>query len=425
MSKEIIVDEAVTKKWEPIVSTDKLPSLNEEQTIAMTQLLENTAKELKIDMNQLDESNSLSDGTIPAQPADGTGLNPMLIGVLRRAMPTLMGNHWLGMHALSQPNGMIVASHVRQVTVPNDGSAKTSQEIWTNARPDVNHSGDGAGNGMANTTAETLGTDSASIDATNSGKVYQTNPWQEVAFDISTLNVTTKSRALKSYLTNELIDDMMALYGINAITKLQNILKGQLTAEIDYELFNYVQTQAKVGAQAGTAVAGTYNFATDPNGRWENEDYRSFVNFMDREANIVGRETRFGRANVIICSPDVANMLENVAKFDADATIPSTLQTGNFIGMSFMGTFMNKYRVFVDPYATTDFMTLVFKGATPEEAGGFYCPYVPFRFYEAKGEEDFNPRIGIKSRYGLIHNPYASGVAGENPYFRTFAITNL
>ncbi|MFK5882906.1 MAG: hypothetical protein QM489_01045 [Candidatus Izemoplasma sp.] len=422
MAKEIIVTEAIALKWEGVVNTSKLPALNEDQSMVMTQLLENTTQELGIDITE--ESTSLTDGSIPDTPADGTGLNPLLIGVLRRAMPTLMGNHWLGVHALSGPNGVIIASHVRKITVPNDGTAKTSEEVWKDARPDVNHSGDGAGNGMSSETGETLGTEAAT-DGTAGGKVYQTNPWQEMAFDLTTLNVGVKTRALKSYLTNEVIDDMQKLYGINAVTKLQGILRGQLTAEIDYELFNWVQTQAKVGAQTGTAVAGTYNFATDPNGRWENEDYRSFVNFMDREANIVGKETRFGRANVIITSPNMANALENVAKFEADATIPSSLQTGNWVGMSFMGTFMNKYRVFTDPYASSDFMTLIFKGSTPEEAGGYYCPYVPFRFYEAKGEEDFNPRIGIKTRYGLIHNPYASGNPGENPYFRTFNITNL
>ena len=437
MTEKIIINEAVTKRWGAHIDGERR-NLSEDMQVAIAQLHENTAKKLGItsknlaqnlaestSIESLDESTSIGDNSIPDQPADGTGLNPLIFGILNRAMPTMMGNHWLGLHALSGPTGMIMAAHVNQVSVPNDGSAKTSQEVWKDARPDVNHSGNGSGGAMTDANAETLGRDSE-VDASVAGvtNVYQSNPWQEMSFSLSSLNVKTGTRALKAYLTNEIIDDMQNLYGINAMSKLQNILRGQLVSEVDYELFNYIQSQAKIGAQ-GTTVPGTFNFVTDADGRHDQEYIKSFARFLDKEANIVGQQTRFGRANVLITSPNVASALENTVAFDRDVTIPSTLNTKNFVGMSYVGNFMGKYKVFVDPYATVDFATLVFKGSTPEEAGGYYCPYVPFRFYRAIGENDLNPRLGVKTRYALIHNPYASGAAQDNPYFRTFFVTNL
>lgn len=419
-NKEIIITEAEVQKWSNIVESEGegLGKLNAIDSMNMVQLLENTANL----MPPMQESTSLTDGSLPAQPATGTGLNPLLIGVLRRTMPTLMGTNWLGNHTLNSPNGMVMAMHVDQVDVPNDGSAKTSTEVWNANRPDVNHSGDGAGAGMADGDAERLGSTSAT-DGTAGGAVYQTRPWNEMAVRLSSLNVKTQSRALKAYLTHELIEDMQNMYGINAKLVLQNILKGQINAELDYEIFNYVQNQAKVGAQA-TTVAGTYDFATDADGRWAGEYYKHFSTFIDREANIVGRETRRGKANWMITSPDVASALSNISKFDSDTNIASGLNADKFTGVSYSGIYQNKFKVYVDPYATSDFVTIGFKGGMAEDAGGWFCPY-SFRTVEATGEETFNPRIGVKMRYGMIHNPYASGAAQANPYFRTFNVANL
>lgn len=425
-NQNIVITEEINNKWSRLIDAkgDGFGTLNEFEKADMVQLLENSYQDMDAtDFKMVSEATSLTDGAIPAQPADGTGLNPLLMGVLRRTMPTLIGTQLIGNKTLSAPNGMISAMHVYQVTVPNDGTANTSTETWNATRPDVNHSGDGAGAGMADADAERLGSTSASIDATNAGQVYQTRPWQEMEIDISTVNVKTKSRALKARLTLETIEDMKNLYGVNAPLVIQNILKGQINAELDYEIFNYIQSQAKVGA-LNTAVAGTYNFDVDADGRWAGEYYKHFSTFIDRESNIIGQETRRGKGNWILTSPDVASALQNIEKFDMDTSFGGQLNADNFVGMSYAGVYQGKYKVYIDPYATSDFVTIGFKGSMAEDNGAWFCPY-SFRMVQANGEEDFNPRIGVKMRYGLVHNPYASGAAQANPYFRTFNVTNL
>ena len=422
MSKEIILTESEIKKWEPFVKSDKLPEMSETMEHTLTQLMENVSVENNLTQQMVEESTSIAGGAMPTAPATGAGLNPMLIGVLARAVPTMVGNHWLGTHALTSPNGSIVAQHVYQVAVPNDGSANTETEVWNANRPNVNHSGDGTGVGHAYGTAEDLGTDRGSLDATNGGKVYPLKPWQQMSIKLSTVKVDLTKRALKSHLTNDVIEDLYRMYGVNAKTQLQNILKTQLVAEMDYERFNYVQDQAVVGA-AGTTVAGTFDFATDADGRWGEEYWKSFARFIKREAILVGQANRYGMANKIITSPNIAAGLEDLSGFSKDVAIQNTVNTGKFVGMSYSGNW-NGFEVYVDPYATTDFVTLVYKGGTEAEAGGFYCPY-SFKMYEAKGEEDFNPRIGVQMRYGIVHNPFASGASGANPYFRTFLVDNI
>jgi len=254
--------------------------------------------------------------------------------------------------------------------------------------------------------------------------------WNEMSFSIEKSSVTAGSRALKAKYSQELAQDLKAIHGLDAEAELANILSSEILAEINREIIVKINSQATAGAAAGTTTVGTFDVAdaTDTrSARWGGERYKSLMIQINREANQIALNTGRGAGNWIICSADVASALDMVAGLD----MPSGMNTGSgginsdFTKGTFAGVLGGKYKVFVDQYAPNDYITVGYKGQNQYDAGLFYCPYVPLQMMKTIGESDFQPRIGFKTRYGLQHNPFASGSAGANPYFRSFTVTNL
>lgn len=400
MSKRMLT-EAMIQKWDKVLNTENAPKIkNRTSRNNLVQVLENTRQ-------------VLSEGTVTADVAK---YDPVLIALLRRTMPNLVANNLVGVQPMTGPTGLVFAQKIHYRN-PTSG-ART--ETWNANRPDVNRSGDGAGAGMATAAAEILGA-AFQVDATGGAAepVTQTNPWDEMDMTIAQINVTAKTRALKSHFTNELAEDLRAIHGLDAETELATILQGELQAEIDYEILAFLRAQA--------IAAGTININTDTDGRWSVEKYMGLIRLLDRQSNIIGQQTRRGRATWIVTTPDVAGALEMAGKVNMYADRDMGDLNVDVTGITYVGKLANKWDLYIDPYAPsgTNWALLGFKGNNNYDAGAFYCPYTPLTFYKGQGDESFQPRIGFKTRYGLVHNPYASGSSAANPYYREVSITNL
>jgi hypothetical protein len=256
--------------------------------------------------------------------------------------------------------------------------------------------------------------------------------FQEMGFTIEKSTVTAKSRALKAEYTLELAQDLKAIHGLDAETELANILSTEILAEINREVIHTINSQAKLGAQSSNiAVPGVFDLSSDADGRWSAEKFKGLVVQLDREANVIAKETRRGKGNVVICSSDVATALAASGMLDYTPAMSTSLQVDD-TGNTFAGTLNGRTKVFIDPYATSDYITVGYKGTNPYDAGVFYCPYVPLQMVKAVGENDFQPRIGFKTRYGMASNPFVGAVpadglaaAGTNMYYRKFAVANI
>jgi hypothetical protein len=400
MTNKVHLTEAVMKKWAPILEAKgaaKFRSHKRERD--MVHILENT-------FARTNES---------TRTADIAKYDPVLISLLRRTMPNLVGGNLLGVQPMTGPSGLVFAQRVYYGGTPSTGT-----ETWNQNRPDVNHSGNGAGAGMSTANMELLGTQVVNTSVSSATQpLIQSPAWGEMSFSIDQITVTAKGRALKAHFTHELIDDLRAIHGLDAETELATILQGELAAEIDYEILAFCDAQAKNG--------GTINVDVDTDGRWSQEKYQGMVRLLDRQSNIIGQETRRGRATWMVTTPDVAGALELSGKLNQYADRDFGDINVDVTGITYAGRLAGKWDVYIDPYSTsgTDWVLMGYKGNNDYDAGGFYCPYTPFTFYKGQGEESFQPRIGFKTRYGLIHNPYASGSNGTNPYFRKISITNL
>jgi hypothetical protein len=349
-------------------------------------------------------------------------MDPILISMVRRAMPVLVANDIMGVQPMDRPTGLVFAMNCNRY-VEQGG---TPEAIWGTEGYVL------PANGKVTTAAgEALGKGDE-IDGAAVGQVpvTQTSPWKEVGFDISKTSVTAQTRALKARYSDELAQDLRAVHGLDAEAELAALLSQEIVAEQNREMVNLVNSKAIVGAQqTGLASVGTFDLASDTDARWQIEAYKSLYFQIEREANLIGKQTGRGRGNILIVSPDVASALEASQKLDL-APLGGNV-VGGWTGISFAGILNGKYKVFIDPYAATDYITVGYKGVA-YDAGLFYCPYVPMQFMKARGEDDFQPRIGFKSRYGLVANPFAGGATssetgtdGQNQYYRTFAITNL
>jgi len=315
---------------------------------------------------------------------------------------------------MSGPTGLIFAMKSHYT-----GEASTGAEALTlpAGQPDVDFSGDeGTANQLSTADGEALG-----------GFVAGGGAFKEMSFSIEKSSVTADTRALKAKYSLELAQDLKAIDGLDAESELSNILSAEILAEINREVIEMILSQATPGATAGTDVAGTFDVAhaTDNRGaRWGGERYKSLLIQINREANLIAKTTGRGRGNWILCSADVASALDMVAglavpNMDVGANQPDVVNN------VFAGTLGGKYKVYIDQFAATDTVTVGYKGSNMYDAGLFYCPYVPLQLMKSIGEEDFQPRLGFKTRYGLTHNPFASGTAAQNPYFRKFTVANL
>jgi hypothetical protein len=398
----MFLSEEIKDKWQPVMEHEDLPKIQDATKRAITlRLLENQEKAL--------------------QEANVTGANvdnwdPILISLVRRTMPQLMAYDTIGVQPMSGPTGLIFAMKSHYT-----GEASTGAEALTTAagQPDVDFSGDDANSQNRYTTAEgeALG-----------GFVSGGGAFKEMSFSIEKSSVTAETRALKAKYSLELAQDLKAIHGLDAESELSNILSAEILAEINREVIEAILTQATPGATAGTTLAGTFDVsdALDNRGaRWGGERYKSLLIQINREANLIAKNTGRGAGNWLIVSPDVASALDMVAGMavpNMDVGANNPVDVSNNI---FAGTLGGKYKVFIDQFAAADSVTVGYKGANMYDAGMFYCPYVPLQLMKSIGEEDFQPRLGFKTRYGLTHNPFATGTAAQNPYFRKFTVTGL
>ena len=397
----MFLSEEIKDKWQPVMEHEDLPKIQDATKRAITlRLLENQE--------------------IALQEANVTGANvdnwdPILISLVRRTMPQLMAYDTIGVQPMSGPTGLIFAMKSHYT-----GEASTGAEALTlpAGQPDVDFSGDDANTQNTYTTAEgeALG-----------GFVAGGGAFKEMSFSIEKSTVSAETRALKAKYSLELAQDLKAIHGLDAESELSNILSAEILAEINREVIEKILSQATPGATAGTTTAGTFD-VSDPldnrGARWGGERYKSLLIQINREANLIAKNTGRGAGNWLLVSPDVASALDMVAGL----AVPNMEVGSNQPDIAnniFAGTLGNKYKVYIDQFAAADSVTVGYKGANMYDAGLFYCPYVPLQLMKSIGEEDFQPRLGFKTRYGLTHNPFASGTAAQNPYFRKFTVTNL
>ena len=438
--------ENLQEKWQPVLNHPDLPEIKDNYKKAVTSIiLENQEKAMKEDAAFLSEAAPTN--------STGSGINnydPILISLVRRAMPNLIAYDVCSVQPMTGPTGLIFAMKSRFST--QGGTEALFNE------PDAGFSNDDAA-GDLNSTAMT-GTNPAVLNDSSAG-TYITggadygsttgggmttaegealgdaaaNSFAEMAFSIEKSTVTAKSRALKAEYTMELAQDLKAIHGLDAETELSNILSSEILAEINREVIRTIYISAKKGASVNTTTAGIFDLDTDSNGRWSVEKFKGLMFQIERDANVIAQETRRGKGNMIITSSDVASALQMAGVLDYAPALNNNLQVDD-TGNTFAGVLNGRYKVYIDPYAANNaakqYYVVGYKGTSPYDAGIFYCPYVPLQMVRAVGENTFQPKIGFKTRYGVAQNPFATGdatdiIAGQNDntYYRRVQVANL
>ena len=437
----MFLSENLQEKWEPILEHSDLPKIEDNYKKAVTAvILENQEKALNEDRATLEEAAPLN--------STGSGISnwdPILISLVRRAMPNLVAYDICGVQPMTGPTGLIFAMKARYQDDANADRLNQSEALFNEARSkfsagnsdDIDNTADSdpvgdpfdasgpetyAGDtvgGMSTAASEALG------DGSGSG-----NHFNEMSFTIEKATVTAKSRALKAEYTLELAQDLKAIHGLDAESELANILSSEILAEINREVVRNVNLQAKTGASA-TASAGTFNLDVDANGRWSVEKFKGLLFQIERESNVIAKETRRGKGNFILCSSDVASALSMAGVLDYTPALNTNINVDD-TGNTFAGVLNGRVKVYIDPYAGVDYMTVGYRGSNPYDAGMFYCPYVPLQMVRAVGENTFQPKIGFKTRYGMVSNPFVGSTpsdglasAGTNQYYRKMAVSNI
>jgi hypothetical protein len=441
--------EQLQKKWEAVLDHPDLPAIKDPYRKAVTALvLENQAQEMvKAGGNtqQLTEATptnaagtgGFSGGSTATGPV--AGFDPILISLVRRSLPNLIAYDICGVQPMTGPTGLIFAMRTMYGTdrVPSTGAEAFYNEAntaWTGtgSQTALSLAADTSlGNGNVFASTVTTGTALATASA-------EDLTFKEMGFSIEKVSVTAKTRALKAEYTMELAQDLKAVHGLDAETELANILSTEILAEINREVVRTVYSTAKVGAQVGTTTAGTFDLDTDSNGRWMVEKIKGLAFQVEREANTIAKTTRRGKGNIMICSSDVASALAMAGLLDYQSALQGQVNlTVDDTGNTFAGTIFGRIKVYIDPYfpasASSEFAVVGYKGANAYDAGLFYCPYVPLQMVRAVDTGNFQPKIGFKTRYGLVANPFAEGTAQgsgaitarTNLYYRAFKISNL
>jgi len=417
-------NEELMAKWAPILEHESLPNIGDSHKRAVTAtILENTEVALR-------EGSTYSPAalleTAPANATGGgvEGYDPVLISLVRRAMPNLIAYDIAGVQPMTGPTGLIFAMRSRYENQAGDEAFYNEADTdFTGAGTHANKLGEGSettGTGLATATAEALG------DAAN-------NAFPEMAFSIEKVSVTAKSRALKAEYTTELAQDLKAIHGLDAETELANMLSAELLAEINREVVRTVYSNAVAGAQTGTAALGTFDLDVDANGRWSVEKFKGLMFQIEREANEIAKATRRGKGNILICSSDVASALQMAGMLDYTPALNANNLNPDDTGNTFIGVLNGRFRVYIDPYAGANYLVVGYKGSSTFDAGLFYCPYVPLQMVRAAGENSFQSKLGFKTRYGMVANPFAEGSnvgagrlqANTNIYYRRVAVTNI
>jgi hypothetical protein len=430
-------------KWGPILENEKFSKIGDKHRLSVTaQLLENTERNLREDSTAVSMSSLLTEtptnaaGTLgfsggAAAGGPVAGYDPVLISLVRRSMPNLIAYDIAGVQPMTGPTGLIFAMRSKY----NAMSGNTSTEAFYNeADTDFSGTGTHAGGLNGDVSGVTYGTGMTTAAAEALGAQGGT-AFNEMAFSIEKVTVSANTRALKAEYTTELAQDLKAVHGLDAETELANILQSEILAEINREVVRTIYLTASAGA-AQTSVAGTFDLDVDANGRWSAEKFKGLMFQIEREANQIAKDTRRGKGNIVICSSDVASALQMAGVLDYTPALNSTVLNVDDTGNTFAGVLNGRYRVYIDPYATGEYLVVGYKGASAFDAGLFYCPYVPLQMVRAVGQDSFQPRIGFKTRYGMVANPFAQGtnvfagtnnglIANSNKYYRRVKVTNL
>ena len=436
-------DKNLMEKWGPVLDHESAPAIQDNYKKAVTaRLLENQEVALQEERAQA-QGNYISEAAAANNIGGGNigTFDPVLISLVRRAMPNLIAYDIAGVQPMSGPTGLIFAMKSKYST--QGGTEALFDEADTDFSGAGTHQAEPTGLGGvvdADTdgtiadeadTVSTLGTGSATSAAERLGVGESGDgSFGEMAFSIEKSTVTAKSRALKAEYTMELAQDLKAVHGLDAEGELANILSAEILAEINREVVRSILKTAKIGAlQTSTAVSGIFDVNTDSDGRWMVERFKGLIMQIERECNVIAKETRRGKGNFIICSSDVASALAAAGLLDYTPALSVDLNVDD-TGNTFAGLLNGRVKVYIDPYATVDFVCVGYRGSNPYDAGLFYCPYVPLTMVKAVGENDFQPRMGFKTRYGMIANPYVAidGTIGSdrsNQYFRIFRVDDI
>ena len=426
----------LVKKWAPILEHEGSSPIKNNYIKEVTAvLLENQERELRRGHEAMGELNETAPTNAVGSYPDTGGMakfDPVLISLVRRAMPQLIAYDVAGVQPMTQPTGLIFAMKSRYSTMGG------TEALFNEA--DTDFSGTGTHSASASTdphTSYTTGTGLATSDGERLGQGGQGDgSFGQMAFSIEKTSVTAKTRALKAEYSIELAQDMKSVHGLDAEGELSNILSTEILAEINREVIRTIYTTAKPGAAVGTATAGTFDLDVDSNGRWSVEKFKGLMFQIEREANAIGQQTRRGRGNFIITSADVASALAMAGVLDYTPALQgNSAMNIDDTSTTFAGVLNGKYKVYVDPYtanvSNTQFFVVGYKGSSAFDAGLFYCPYVPLQMVRAVDPQSFQPKIGFKTRYGLVANPFVSldGTGGltanENYYYRRVKVTNL
>ena len=476
-----INQENLVEKWAPLLDYDGLDPIKDNHRRMVTAvLLENQEQTQREEREFLSEQPTVTTGSSGATAGFSAGainlvvpvagFDPVLISLIRRSMPNLVAYDLAGVQPMSGPTGLIFAMRSRFTNQSgtealfnepdtafsaqhpdggNDISAgytqneggltggavgfgttggnlghQTTNPAALNPESNANQAAFTVGRGMDTEDAEALG---------ESGQLFN-----EMAFSIEKVTVTAKSRALKAEYSLELAQDLKAIHGLNAEAELANILSTEILAEINREVIRTIYKVAESGAQTNVATAGAFDLDTDSNGRWSVEKFKGLIFQIERDANAIAQRTRRGKGNMILCSADVASALTMAGVLDYTPALNANLNVDD-TGNTFAGVLQGKYRVYIDPFAANlaadQYYVVGYKGSSPYDAGLFYCPYVPLQMVRAVGQDTFQPKIGFKTRYGMVANPFAEGDAtsqglgrlaiNKNRYYRRVKVSNL
>ena len=459
--------EHLQDKWAPLLEHEGLDKIADPHRRAVTAvLLENQEKFLQ-EQNAFAQSGSLlteaptnaagTGGFTGSSAAGGpvAGFDPVLISLIRRSMPNLVAYDLAGVQPMNGPTGLIFAMRSRYTNqsgtealfdeADTGFSGQNSQRDLGVGAPYAGATGIGSTDqvgsnpGLLNTSDDySVGTGMNTGDAETLGEVEGTSAFAEMAFSIEKVTVTAKSRALKAEYSLELAQDLKAIHGLNAEAELANILSSEILAEINREVIRTIYKTAEQGAATNVANQGVFDLDVDSNGRWSVEKFKGLLFQIERDANAIAQRTRRGKGNIILCSADVASALTMAGVLDYTPALNANLNVDD-TGNTFAGTLMGKYRVYIDPYsangAAAQYYVAGYKGSSPYDAGMFYCPYVPLQMVRAVGENNFQPKIGFKTRYGMVANPFAEGnvsnqglgrlTSNSNRYYRRVQVKNL
>ena len=435
------------EKWSPVLDHESAPSIDDRYRKAVTaRLLENQEIALKEETAQA-QGNYISEAAAANNIGSGSAPNnigtfdPVLISLVRRAMPNLIAYDIAGVQPMTGPTGLIFAMKSKYSS--QSGSEALYNEADTDFSGTGTHQADPTGlSGVTDAdTDATIADEADTVSTFGSGLATSAaerlgvgesgdGSFGEMAFTIEKATVTAKSRALKAEYTMELAQDLKAVHGLDAEGELANILSAEILAEINREVIRSILKTAKIGAlQASTAVSGIFDVTTDSDGRWMVEKFKGLIMQLEREANVIAKETRRGKGNFVLCSSDVASALAAAGMLDYTPALSANLNVDD-TGNTFAGVLNGRMKVYIDPYSTVDFACVGYRGSNPYDAGIFYCPYVPLTMVKAVGENDFQPRMGFKTRYGMIANPYVAidgtiGADRSNQYFRIFRVDDI